>query len=437
MKGENSRIILIEKLDSFIKNLSPDKANKLELEIRHDKVIDFAKFLSIKIGRTTIESLSDPELFWLLNAAAKVSATVGKIEDYFEAGEVKSYKYYVPAEKEEVKFPLVFKEAFRLAENQYAFPLSVRDIKRLKEANILQVIPDLQRNSTKNKYNELVVKVNTNSAKEIGERITEGKFFFNAVRFNLMDDGEADTPVFDETSRTLTVYNGMIIVPDGNHRTIGAELATNHLDDRFVVLFTFLSAYDSRAVINQEWTTVPIPRKHRESMKQNFPNEIVDNIMRSNDADPIYSKEIMRDGNETKNGRGFLIYSELADAINLYYQVDKMETKNRRTELSEWIIRFMNHVTEELLEDFKNYKKVRRTSWAVSPIACYYYMMLSKLVYGDENWRSEVSAVLKQCNFKDPEAKKLLSSQNKRRIFEFIKGEEEKACTILNKKSNS
>lgn len=60
-----------------------------------------------------------------------------------------------------------------------------------------------------------------------------------------MDDGDSDIPVYDEEAKTLTVSNGIIIVPDGNHRTISCELANKHLDDCFGV-FSHISHHRRR-----------------------------------------------------------------------------------------------------------------------------------------------------------------------------------------------
>ena len=137
---------------------------------------------------------------------------------------------------------IVFKHVQKLADNQYMFPLSVGEIKKLKNANKLQIIPELQRNYKKDKYGELKTKVNKKSAREIANLINNGEFFYNGIRFNLMDDGEADPPVYNEDNETLTITSGTIIVPDGNHRSIACELSTKHQDDKFGIFFTYLTS---------------------------------------------------------------------------------------------------------------------------------------------------------------------------------------------------
>ena len=438
MKEVDSRDQLVSTLSSFIEHLSPDNFKQLEEEIRHDEKIAYSKLVSLYSGRTNVEEMSDPELYWLANATSKVSRKVGKPEEYFEDGEIRNYKYYLPENETELKRPLVFKNAVKLAENQYMFPCSIGEIKKLKNANILQIVPELQRNSTKNKYNELKTKVNRQNAQQIADLINEGGFYYNAIRFNLMDDGESDVPVYDENSMTLTVFDGTIIVPDGNHRTIGCELATSHLDDKFCVLFTFLSAENTRRLLNQEWTTVPIPKKHKDSMKQTGSNLVVDGILRSEDADPIYKKEIVRDGFETRAGHGFILYSSLADAIEIYYGANSIESRQKINELKDWLVSFFNVLTDNLLDDFKNYKKYKRTKWSVHPSAIYFYVMISKLVKDDkENWKEEVEQIVSSYDFSDEETRKLFVSNNKRAICSYCKEQEEKICITLNKKSNS
>ena len=438
MKDVDSRDQLISALNKFIDSLSPDNLKKLEEEIRHDEKIGYSKFVSLYSGRSSIDELEDAELYWLIFAVSKVSKRAGKPEDYFENAEIKNYKYYLPEKDKALERPLVFKNAVRLANNQYMFPCSIKDIKRLKDANILQIVPELQRNSTKNKYNELKTKVNRQNAQQIADLIDKGEFFYNAVRFNLMDDGESDQPVYDEETLTLAIYDGTIIVPDGNHRTIGCELATSHLDDKFCVLFTFLNAEDTRSLLNQEWTTVPIPKKHKESMKQTYSNLIVDGIIRSADADPVYKKEIVRDGNETRAGHGFILYSELADAINIYYDANNLEPQQKRNELKDWLISFLNVLTENLFDDFKNYKKYRRKRWSICPMTIYFYIMISKVVRENKDgWKEEVKQIISSYDFSDEGIRKLFASNNKRNIYSYCKEQEAKICLMLNRKINS
>lgn len=437
MKEAESREQLVSVLDKFIRSLSPENDKRLNEEIRHDERIEYGKFLSLCSGRIQVDELSDPELFWLISAVSKVSKRTGVPEDYFEVGEIKNYKLYVPESENIIERPIVFEKAVRLANNQWMFPCSVRMIQRLKAANILQVDPNIQRNTTKNKYNELQTKVNRKNAQQIANLIDDGKFFYNAIRFNLMDDGESDNPVYDEAGMTLTIYDGTIIVPDGNHRTIGCELAKKNLDDQFCVLFTYLDARDARALLNQEWTQVPIPKSHKEAMKQTFSNEIVEGIIRSEDADPLYSREIVKDGTETIYAHGFIMFTVFANAINEYYNADSIELKTERDELKKWLIDYLNFLTTLLYDDFKNYKKYKKTKWSVQPSAFKFFVMISKQVEGKENWKELVREIISLYDFNDLEIRKMFVSWNKREISHYINEQEASICTMISRNSNS
>ena len=80
MKSTDSRNQLIEKVKSFIMGISPAKTKELEEEIMHDNKITTGDFLKMLSGRYSLEDASDAELYWILNAASKVSKTVGKRE---------------------------------------------------------------------------------------------------------------------------------------------------------------------------------------------------------------------------------------------------------------------------------------------------------------------------------------------------------------------
>lgn len=178
MKASDSREHLITKIENLVLNSSPDKINKIEEEVRHDGKISLGSFLRIVSGRADLDELSDAELYWLTFAISKVSKNFGVPEDYFEDVEIQNYKYYDPQtdNNKKIGYPLVFRNVSKLADNQYMFPLSVREIKELKSANLLQIIPELQRNHKKDKYGDLKTKVNRQTAQQISNLINEEVF---------------------------------------------------------------------------------------------------------------------------------------------------------------------------------------------------------------------------------------------------------------------
>ena len=433
MKSTDSRYILIEKINEFITNSSPAKIKEFQEEVMHDGKITTGNFFKMLSGRYPLDEASDAELYWILNAVSKVSKRIGKLEDYFEDAEISNYKFYDNTEDEGNKYKngIVFHHVQKLADNQYMFPLSVKDIKALKNANKLQIIPELQRNYTKDKYGDLKTKVNRKNAQEIADLINNGEFFFNGIRFNLMDDGEADPPVYDEDTETLTITSGTIIVPDGNHRSIACELSTKHQNDKFGVFFTYLNATDTRRVLNQEWTTVPIPKRHREAMKMTVQNKIVDAIMRSHDADELYTRNIVKDGSEIRIGHGFILYTEFADSIAEYYDMGSLKTKADQDELRDWLITFMNYLTKIMYDDFSNYMKVKRNSWSVHFFAIHYYMMISSHLRGNLEWRKHLDRIISDTNFNDMTIRDYCVKNNRRGFHMFCKEKEETICTML------
>ena len=94
MKSTDSRYILIEKINEFITNSSPAKIKEFQEEVMHDGKITTGNFFKMLSGRYPLEEASDAELYWILNAASKVSKRIGKVEDYFEDAEISNYKFY-------------------------------------------------------------------------------------------------------------------------------------------------------------------------------------------------------------------------------------------------------------------------------------------------------------------------------------------------------
>ena len=426
MKEQDSREKLIIILENYISRTRPQNKTAIEEELAHDGKFTNVIIYNIMSGRQDMAKLSNAELFWLASAIFRVNSRLGKIEDFFENEEINNYKYYDSSE-ENIGYPLTFKNVCKLAKNQYMFPLTIQEIKDLKSSNILQIIPELQRNHKKDRYGDLKTRVDKNTATEIATLISTGNFFYNGIRFNLMDDGDAAPPEYDENAHTLKIESGTIIVPDGNHRTIGCELANEHLDDSFGVFFTYLPTPETRKLLNQEWTTVPIPKAHREAMRPTVANKIVEAILRSPDIDPIYKEAIVKEGVETVRNNGFIIFIDLANAIEKYYDTksEKFKTQADQDELKEWLISFMNAVAKFKYDDFANFTKVKRRTWSVSSYAWHYYICISKALYKKEGWRDKLKKILDKTDFESAELRHLYNSGNKRAVNEWIKGKEE------------
>lgn len=438
MKSSDSRERLIDSIQNMIINSTPRRMKHIEEEIMHDGKISVGDFMKIMSGRVDLHELNDAVLYWLAVALSRVSDKFKTSDEYFEKAEISNYKFYDSSKyNNKVSFPITFNNVSKLAENQYMFPLSVQEIKDLKNANILQIIPELQRNHKKDKYGDLKTKVNKQTAQQISSLINNGEFFYNGIRFNLMDDGECDEPIFDEDSHTLTIEDGIIIVPDGNHRTISCELASKHLDDKFGVFFTYLSAPQARLLLNQEWTTVPIPKKHKEAMKPTISNKILDAIMRSQDIDEIYIKGMVKDGNEIRSNSGFVLYIELSSAIARYYDTENLKLKADQDELRDWIITYMNYLAKLMHEDFSNYVKAKKEKWSTHYLAWYYYIMISKLIKGSSNWREELKDIISDTDFSDKATREFFVTNSRRKIYDFCNEMEENICTTLNRKRNS
>lgn len=432
MKSLDSREKLNSILQKYISSTSPKNRDLIETEIKHDGKIPIIDYLNICFGVLSVDKMSDAEIFWLATAVFRVNSRLGKIDDFFEPLEKENYKYYEKYDGKAVKFPLVFKNVCKLAENQYMFPLTVQEIKDLKAANILKIVPELQRNAKKDKYGDLKTKVDKPTAQEISDLITDGRFFYNGIRFNLMDDGEAVPPEYDENKHTLKVFEGgTIMVPDGNHRTIGCELAKSHLQDSFGVFFTYLPATTIRMMLNQEWTTVPIPKSHKDAMKPTIQNNIVNGILRSPDIDDVYIGNIVKDFNEIKSNNGFIVFTELAEAIKRNYNLKEYETKADQNELRDWIINFMNQVAKLKHSEFTDFATTKRKEWSVSPYAWYYYIMVSRVLRQRENWREDLSKIFSKVDFTDENVRKSFHSKNQRKINEWLAEQEEQICTML------
>lgn len=399
MKIQREQIVFLIKNKIFRspKTFLIDKLREELCVVGKFTVVDFN---NIANGETFVSELEDAELYWIVDTASKYLDTIKTADNYFEDAEISRYSRYVKSNDGKITYPLVFEDAVKLAENQYAFPCTIGKLAKLKHNGLLEVDPEFQRNSETDKYGSIRVYTNPRRIKQLSE-CYQNFYAMNGVRFNLMDDGVADFE-YDEDSKELVVRDGTIIIPDGNHRILATELINQNnpcAENSFIVFFTFLPAIKVKEVISQEWNTQPINKSHKSSMKLSNANKIVDSIKRNPNSDTIYTDKIVTTMKEIQHGNGFILYDILSKSIEKYYATESLETQDERTEVAEWLSKFFNRLTVLMLEDFKNYQTVKKTRWSVSHYAFVGYVQISSHIKGMENWREELKRIVDSVDF--------------------------------------
>lgn len=395
-----------EKLYNIIETKILQTANFSAIDNIQREIVGVGKFSvvefnNIKSGQIKLKDLEDAELYWILESAHNYINAIKAPEYYFEDAEIERYKFYEREDDAKIEYPLIFSNVTKLTKNQYAFPCSVGEIARLKYNNILVIRPELQREGRKDKYGYVKINTNPKRVRELCKLYEEKEYAFNGIRFNLMDDGESEFE-YDEDERKIIINKGTIIIPDGNHRALATELVDPQkscIEDNFIIFFTFFNVSKVKQTISQEWNVQPVNKRKISAMKDSRSNKIVESLKRNPTTDTIYSNKIVDTGREIQCDDGFILYDVLSGAIDKYYSAEELETQDEIAEVAEWLSIFLNRLTALLLDDFKNYKTIKRTKWSVDPYAFVGYIMLSKHLYKQEGWRDKLKIIIESIDF--------------------------------------
>ncbi|MEG1778892.1 MAG: DNA sulfur modification protein DndB, partial [Oscillospiraceae bacterium] len=345
---------------------------------------------------------------WIAGAMEKADPLNIKVSDYFSDNAIAGFKNYV---KERINTDelYVFHDVYQLAERQWTTHASINTIALQSKYNIIHTDPNLQRQSksvlANKETNEIIRKIYVNPKRvdAIEESLLNNEYAFNTIRLNLIDDGEFK-PLYDDKAHTLTIPHGAnCIILDGNHRRKACEqVYTHHPELRnvfatrnFQIAFTFFSPRRAKAVVLQEWNTERVSENHIKSMKQNMSNEVVDEIIRSDLSERIYADKIVTTGYDKRPGGSLIIYANLAEAINKYYKANNFLLLSEAKTLANWLIDFYNQLAVHFTQDFIDVKTSSKTKYVTNNyITSYGFVYLSKLLYGHENWKSELENVL-------------------------------------------
>jgi len=164
----------------------------------------------------------------------------------------------------------------------------------------------------------------------------------------------------------------------------------------FPILFTTGNIEDGQQIINQEEKRAPINKRHIKLYEKKTSNDIVNEIKRSSRLDNVYKFcDTMQQYN---TGAGFILSDILSDAIEKYY--DETNTRgNKKIELIEWLVIFLNEIAEIFYDDFRNFRKVNKNKWNVSPYAFIGYIYLSSVLRSKDNWQDKLRQILDNIDF--------------------------------------
>lgn len=313
--------------------------------------------------------------------------------------------------------------AVRLADNQWACIASVSQIALLKSAGIIRADENLQRDLVVRQYKtsaksdetegeKLIreIKVNSNRVREIAEAIVGGKYYYNSVRFNVLNYDEESC--IREDGIIQVPKDGDVVVLDGNHRVLAAEVAyTEHPELRdefdqtfFSVIFTFLKTMKARECISQEWNTEKISERRKQAMKIDFANMIVEGIRQSEDAEPLYRDHMYADRNGFRYRDGVIDEVLLSRAIQAAYKTDGFTMNAQANAVKSQLIRVFNEIALLFSKDLSNVRLANASRWNIHPIAWCAYVWMAKYLESVPNWQYVLGRTLSSFDFRKDES---------------------------------
>lgn len=428
-----------EKLIKIIENKamrSTDESLKAHLQSKlvKDGRYTAHEYLYFFADPSLLHNLNNDELLWFAEAIESYGTGILNVSDYFTDHEIKNNLLYRRSKDEEL---FVLHNAFKLAEDQYICVVSAKQLALMKRYGVMRAIPEAQRQSRKQYVTDggteilRLIETYPKKVNEIRDKILSDEYHYNAIRINLMNDGLHKYTFDKDNCRIILPSDGDIIILDGNNRSLADEKAYSDNPEReylfenryFPVLFTFYDIERAKDCVSQEWKVAPVNKKHRESMERNYANFIVDEIKRSNIAEDYYKRYIVTTGYEVNAGIGFIIHSVLANAIDEFYGVNRMELKSKAIEILNWLVTFFNYLTELMLDDFKRFAAIRKAKWNINPYAWVGYVYLSKQLYGVYNWKEQLGVLVEQIDWSIENSPIIYQRQvlNERAVKEFFR----------------
>lgn len=382
---------------------APAEAKAILKKLQDENVIKPEEILYITGDSSKFSILNDREIFKIAKAVKDAFPDTIRLRDYFMQRDIDSYSI---SPDQPDKNPLLFENAFQIAEDQWSCVASIRDLAILDQKGLVKADPNFQRqNKTLVDSNDRIfemVYVNRRRVEEIKDLIIEDKFFYNTIRLSVINDGLSPSPFFDEDYRTVSVHKkSPIIIIDGNHRFLAASAAywaapeqhERFKNTYFNLIISFLTPNETRDCIYQEWNTEPINRRHKAAIKTVDENTVLSIIKASDNADPIYTERIV----SSKSERGRLYFNDLAYAIKKCYLPKEKYTRNELISIANWIIEFFNHCVGYMQDSL--IKNKPRTHWGCSSAAWIGFIYLSSILKGRDDWKEVTTRLINEINW--------------------------------------
>lgn len=355
--------------------------------------------INLMSGRINIESLDTSALIWIYDAIRKYKSDLPDKKRYFEEIEINKAE----TEREQAiqsQFPLIFDAVQLKPKDDFSFALNIKTINEFQKSGIIQIDANMQRESEILIYNgQLISHVfyDDTKAREICELLIKRDYSPDPIRWNLIKDDDAKY-IYDAETKKLIIYDGTIVLLDGQHRTRAIEYALIQepsLEYYFPIIFSIATVKKAQGIIAQHEKLQPINKNLIKTYQQSAANDIIRKLEINEDISSIYKFTDTIQAITAK--AGFILNGDLIDAVNKYYKVSDYSLKEQN-ELTKWLVDFFMEIAYEMDEDFKNFRNID-DKWNVNRHIFPAYIWLSCVLKDDKNWKTELNKLLTNVDF--------------------------------------
>lgn len=367
----------------------------------------------VSIGRTKgifnktipLQTLDLPMLYWFTKSLYKATnENIISITKFFTDIEEKEFKDYKVQHGRDIDLKegkLILENVTQVTDDQWTTVLTFKQIYELYEHNLIKYNSKTQRNlKTKSIDNNILEKININkrSVNEIRDSILQGLFIPNTITLNLLKTGEEEV-VYNDKNRIIEL-NGEIDIIDGFHRSLAiieAVRENKNIHGGMIISLVNIDIEKAQYYIVQEDKRNKINKDHiRYLSQENLENQIV-KILNENIKSELRGK-ITTDLISFKKNNAFVLFSTLAEAIKLEYEI-KNQRESRK--IAEFLIEFFNEVVGIFYDEFQDIEKSRRNSIVTYSNTFIGFIAFSSQVYYNkiDDWKILLENTLKIIDF--------------------------------------
>lgn len=338
-----------------------------------------------------VTTLSMPMLYVTTEALYKVLECDEKEKlnpnKFFTDLEIDKMKNYTIDLTKKDKFPIVIENVIKFCDDFYSGVTTPQMIDELYSINAITYDPETQRQLIKKESQGKIIEridLKAASSREIKENIKTGNQFPSHLTLNLVQNGD-DEFDYNEKTRTLTIYSGIINIVNGFHRSNGIINAVRENPDVEYPVGINITNYEidkAKAYMAQEYKANKMDEKFMKSIDTDNPNNAIVKKINEN-SNSYLKKKITIDQLMIKQNKSLVDFNVLMDSIEILFNAK--ETKDV-IKYSKHIIDRFNYIIDlkpELLEKSVENQFI----WAM-------YVALIKLLENNDNWDEQIYEIL-------------------------------------------